>query len=139
MVAMCIALNAEDPGPHPVPAQNMRRTLDELRKAPIRGRAVVLELDGRIRGYALLVLFWSNELGGEVCTIDELYVEPEHRGNGHATGLLQSLSARNEPWLESVVALALEVTPNNARVRRFYERIGFRGANVALQLRLPKT
>lgn len=138
IVEMCIALNAEDPGAHPVPAQHMRRTLDELRRTPVRGRAVVLELESRIRGYALLVLFWSNEMGGEVCTVDELYVEPEHRGNGHATRLLQGLAARSEPWLESIVALALEVTPDNARAKRFYERIGFRGANVAMQLRLPK-
>ena len=81
--------------------------------------------------------FWSNELGGEVCTIDELYVDPEHRGRGHATRLLEELSARSAPGLEGMVALALEVTPDNARARRFYERIGFRGANVALQLRLP--
>jgi len=136
MVGMCIALNAEDPGPHPVPAEHMRRTLHELRQAPVRGRAMVLELDSLVRGYALLVSFWSNELGGEVCTIDELYVEPEHRGSGHATRLLQRLSARSEPWLESIVALALEATPGNVRVRRFYERLGFRGANIALQLRL---
>ena len=138
IVAMCIALNAEDPGPHPVPAQNMSRTLHELRQTPVRGRAVVLEVDGRIGGYALLVSFWSNELGGEVCTLDELYVEPEHRGSGHATRLLECLSARSAPELESIVALALEVTPGNARARRFYERIGFRAANVALLLRLPR-
>jgi GNAT superfamily N-acetyltransferase len=137
MVGMCIALNAEDPGPRPVPSENMRRTLRELRQASVRGRAVVLEVDGRIRGYALLVSFWSNELGGEVCTIDELYVEPEHRGCGHATRLFECLSARSEPWLESIVGLALEATPDNVRARRFYERIGFRAANVAMQLRLP--
>jgi GNAT superfamily N-acetyltransferase len=108
-----------------------------LRRAPVRGRALVLELDGRVRGYALLVSFWSNELGGEVCTIDELYVEPEHRGSGHATRLLRCLSARSAPWLESIVALALEATPGNVRARRFYERLGFRGANVAMQLLLP--
>jgi GNAT superfamily N-acetyltransferase len=134
IVALCLALNAEDPGPQPVPAQNMRRTLHELRQAPVRGRAVVLELDSRIRGYALLVSFWSNEMGGEVCTIDELYVEPEQRGRGHATRLFEDLSTPSEPWLESIIALALEVTPDNVRARNFYERIGFRGANVSMQL-----
>jgi GNAT superfamily N-acetyltransferase len=136
VVGMCLALNAEDPGPQSVPAENMRRTLHELRQAPVRGRAVVLEVDSHVRGYALLVSFWSNELGGEVCTIDELYVQREHRGSGHATHLLQCLAARSEPWLESIVALALEATPGNIRARRFYERLGFRAANVAMQLRL---
>jgi ribosomal protein S18 acetylase RimI-like enzyme len=137
MVAMCIALNAEDPGLQPVPAGNMRRTLQELRQTPLRGRAVVLELERRLCGYALLISFWSNELGGDVCTIDELYVKPEHRGRGHATRLLQCLAAQSEPWLEGIVALALEATPDNLRGRRLYERLGFRGANVAMQLRLP--
>jgi GNAT superfamily N-acetyltransferase len=133
MVAMCIALNAEDPGLQPVSAENMRRTLHELRQAPVRGRAMVLELDARVRGYALLVSFWSNELGGEVCTIDELYVEPAHRGSGHATRLLQGLSARSEPWLANTVALAVEATAGNVRARRLYERLGFQATRAVAQ------
>ncbi len=136
MVRMCAALNAEDPGPLPVPAENLRRTLRELRQAPVRGHAMVLDLDGQLGGYALLVSFWSNELGGEVCTLDELWVEPEQRGNGHATRLVRHLAERADPWLEGIVALALEASPDNLRARRLYERLGFRGANVALQLRL---
>src|SRR6187399_1134883 len=108
IVNLCLALNAEDPGSHPVPAEYMRRTLQELRRAPARGRAVVLELNERVCGYALLISFWSNERGGEVCTIDELYVVPGQRGSGHATRLLQSLSTQSEPWLERFVALTLE-------------------------------
>jgi ribosomal protein S18 acetylase RimI-like enzyme len=47
-------------------------------------------------------------------------------------------AARSEPWLEGIIELALEVTPDNVRARNFYERIGFRGANVSMQLRLVK-
>jgi GNAT superfamily N-acetyltransferase len=133
---LCSALNAEDPGPEPVPTANMLRTLRELRSAPLRGRAVVLEIDGEVGGYALLISFWSNELGGEVCVVDELYVTPERRGNRYATNLLEALSARREAWVESAVALALETTPDNARARRLYERVGFRGHNIAMRRRL---
>lgn len=139
IVNLCLALNAEDPGSHPVPAEYMRRTLRELRQTPARGRAVVLELDEHVRGYALLISFWSNERGGEVCTIDELYVQPEQRGHGHATQLLQSLAAQSEPWLEHLVALTLEVTPANVRARRFYERLGFRASNTLMQLRFARS
>lgn len=97
IVRMCAALNAEDPGPDPVPTENMRRTLPTLRESPARGRAVVLEVDRQVAGYALLISFWSNELGGEVCVIDELYVDHEHRGSRHATRLLESLAARRHP------------------------------------------
>src|SRR5262245_41284059 len=136
IVRMCVSLNAEDPGPEPVPSDNVRRTLRALRETPTRGRAVVLEIDGRVSGYALLISFWSNELGGEVCVIDELYVEPEQRGKRHATRLLEALAARREPWVEDAVALALETTPDNVRARRLYERVGFRGRNLSMRRRL---
>jgi ribosomal protein S18 acetylase RimI-like enzyme len=135
---MCLALNAEDPGTEPVPAEHMRRTLAALREAPWRGRAVVLELDGQLCGYALLVAFWSNELGGEVCVLDEIYVAPQHRGSRHATRLIEALAAPTGPLAPPAVALTLEITPDNARARHLYERLGFRGDNVAMTRRLPR-
>lgn len=136
IVRMCMSLNAEDPGPEPVPTDNIHRTLRELRETPTRGRAVVLEIDGRASGYALLISFWSNELGGEVCVIDELYVDPTLRGQRHATRLLETLSKRGTPWVANAVALALETTPDNVQARRLYERAGFRGRNLSMRRRL---
>jgi len=138
IVRMCLALNAEDPGPAPVPAENMQKTLLVLRKEPQRGRAVVLELEGRVCGYALLISFWSNELGGDACAIDEIYVEPEHRGRRHATRLIEDLAAGTGPYGSTVAALTLEITPDNVRARRLYERLGFRGPNLAMRRRLPR-
>jgi hypothetical protein len=40
---------------------------------------VVCDVERRTVGYALLISFWSNELGGEVCNIDELFVAPVYR------------------------------------------------------------
>jgi hypothetical protein len=65
IVSMCMALNAEDPGPNPLQPQQVRRTLAKLREEPNRGRAVVCDVESRTVGYALLISFWSNELGGE--------------------------------------------------------------------------
>lgn len=136
IVRMCLALYAEDPGPETVSAGNMQRTLLALREARNRGRAVVLDIEGQLCGYALLISFWSNELGGEVYVIDEVYVEPRHRGHRYATRLFEDLAAGTEPWSAEVVALALEVTPNNVRARRLYERLGFRAHNLAMRRRL---
>lgn len=47
IVSMCVALNAEDPGPAPVRPEQMRHTLVKLRQEPGRGRAVVCDVDGR--------------------------------------------------------------------------------------------
>jgi GNAT superfamily N-acetyltransferase len=135
---MCTALNAEDPGPRPVPPEQIRRTLRALRDEPMRGRAVVLDPEGRVSAYALLISYWSNELGGNVDVIDELYVEPAQRGQGHASRLIEALAAKTAPFAASAVALALEVTPSNVRARRLYERLGFEGKNVSMRRRLDE-
>lgn len=137
IIRMCGSLNEEDPGPEPVPPENMRRTLLTLREHPLRGQALVLDVEGNASGYGLIIAFWSNELGGEIRVIDELYVQPEHRGRGHATHLIEGLAAGTLPCESRAAALALEITPENIRARRLYERLGFRGRNLAMRRRLP--
>jgi GNAT superfamily N-acetyltransferase len=131
VVEMSLALYRDDPGPRPVELEQVRRTLETLRREPWRGRAVVLDKDGEVLGYALLISFWSNELGGEVCDVDELFVAPEHRGQGHGTSLFTAID-RGELWPGSAVALALGTTPGNERARRLYERLGFAAVGVSM-------
>jgi len=137
IVGMCLALNREDPG-EPVSAEQVRRTLATFRAEPTRGRAVVAEVGSEAVGYALLVSFWSNEYGGEICAVDEIYVVPSHRSRGIATELFRSVSIDRSLWNHAPVALELEVTPNNARARAFYERLGFRSRNQTLRRRLER-
>ena len=125
IVDMCLALNREDPGPQPVGVNQIRDTLVELRANPLRGRTAVLELDGRVEGYALLIAYWSNELGGEICNIDEIYIRPDRRGRGYGRALVQALVAGNFIWPGCPAAIALEVNPANERSRAFYSRLGF--------------
>lgn len=86
---------------------------------------MALEIAGRVEGYALLASFWSNEYGGEICTIDEFYVTPEARGSGHGRKLLEDLKKGSALWKPKPVALMLESTPKNARAKKFYESLGF--------------
>ena len=139
MVALGLALNAEDLGQDAVPAEHIRRTLRALREAPQRGSAIVLDVGGPASGYALLISFWSNELGGEVCAVDELYVVPEWRGHGYAHALIDGLAAGTLPGAEHAVALTVEVTPGNDHARRLYESAGFAGANLALRRRIDRS
>ena len=128
IIEMCLQLNREDPGPKPVPASHPRATLQTLRKDPVRGVALVLELAGKVEGYAFLIGFWSNELGGVICTLDEFFVNPSHRGQGHGEELLRNLVEKKNLWPQPYVAVDLEVTPDNSRAKAFYTRMGFKPA-----------
>lgn len=127
---MMHALYVEDPSVHAMTEEKITRTLAMLAAQPMRGLAVVLEAaaaDSSVDGYALLCSFWSNELGGEVCVLDELYVVAGARGRGAATALVRGILQRTSSWsaFRDCVAVELEVTPNNARARALYERLGF--------------
>ncbi|QRK10107.1 GNAT family N-acetyltransferase [Archangium violaceum] len=126
IVSLCEALNREDPGPDPVNAQQILRTLATLRAQPTRGRTVVLDTSrGLASGYAFLIAFWSNELGGEVCVIDELFIEPAARGRGHGTRLVEGVRS-GALFGKIPVAVELEVRPANTRALSLYHRLGFR-------------
>ena len=119
VVGLCLALFDEDPSPHRPGEDAIRRTLTVFRAEPVRGRALVLADGDEVAvGYALLAACWSNELGGELCVIDELYVAPGARGAGHGSALLRALAAGDPTlWPRDAVALDLETTAGNARAR----------------------
>lgn len=135
IVEMCSRLYDEDPGILAVHPENMRATLRALRREPRRGRAVVLQIERQPSGYALLIAFWSNELGGSICEVDELFVVPEHRNQGHGKLLFEAIS-RGDLWPAPIVGIALGVTPDNVRARRFYERLGFTAVGISMVRRL---
>ena len=137
LVELCLELYREDPGPFPVDARHLRETLATLRREPWRGRAVVLDLGEQVVGYALLVAYWSNELGGELCAVDELFVARDLRGRGHGAALFDAIE-RGAVWPAPVVAVALGVTPGNTRARRLYERLGFAAVGVSMVKRVRR-
>jgi ribosomal protein S18 acetylase RimI-like enzyme len=98
---------------------------------------VVLEIEGLVSGYALLMRFWSNELGGEICEVDELFVTPERRNRGYGSSLFMAIT-QGDLWPAPVAAIVLGVTPNNAAARRLYERLGFAAAGLSMVRRLPQ-
>lgn len=114
----------------------MRAKLRALRREPSRGRAIVLEIEKQLSGYALLIAFWSNELGGDICEVDELFVVQERRNQGHGKSLFDAIS-QGALWPTPIVGFAPGVTPDNVRARRFYERLGFRTVGISMVRRLP--
>jgi GNAT superfamily N-acetyltransferase len=114
-------LYQDDPG-EPMTDAKIAATFREFTVRPEKGFIIVFEKEGTLVGYAILVNFWSNEFGGNVLYIDELFVDANHRGQGIATSFIGYLMANHST---SHVALELEVTPRNDRARTLYERLGF--------------
>jgi ribosomal protein S18 acetylase RimI-like enzyme len=122
LVQLVQAFYREDAAAIPMPAEKVMATVAALGQSRDRGSLFVFECEGMLAGYAILVLYWSNELGGTVIVIDELYVEPGHRNRGIATDFIGLLTKVAPP---EVVGLQLEVTPSRRRGLGLYRRLGF--------------
>jgi GNAT superfamily N-acetyltransferase len=124
---LMFALDAEGAGIRPTNAENVARTFVNLRVGPTHGACcVALAGEGdaaRIVGYALAFPFWSAEYGGLLSLVDEIYVVPEHRGQGIGEQLMQFLETYAHE--QGHVGLTLLVMNRNQRAHRFYERLGY--------------
>jgi ribosomal protein S18 acetylase RimI-like enzyme len=126
IIQLSLQLFAEDPSIHNVKPSQIVQTLKVYREQPVRGRTLVLTLQNHIAGYAFLSSFWSNELGGEICVVDEIFVLPCHRSQGWASRLISQLPKQRDLWPNKLVAIDLEVTPKNHRAFALYQNLGFK-------------
>ncbi len=114
-----------------MPADQVLATVHELSHHKEKGTVFLFEQVGELVGYSILINVWSNERGGTIISVDELYVVPDRRGKGIGTDFLTLLS-RVAP--KGTVALELEVTHGKRRAFRLYRRLGFRDQGRALLL-----
>lgn len=104
----------------PVPPQNYAAAFDEMMRSDDYLRGYLFEDGGTSCGFALLSKTYSQEAGGISVTIEEIYIEPEHRGRGLATEFFAYLKSR-----PGIMRLRLEVEDENEGAKRLYERMGF--------------
>jgi ribosomal protein S18 acetylase RimI-like enzyme len=131
VTAMMRMLYEEDAAPSSVDSFRFPVTVAHLLAHPAAGQIVVFEENG-IVGYAILIPYWSNEFGGTILFVDELYVKPEARGRGIGHRFFEYLETAI-PY--EAVVLALEVSPANVRARRLYESLGFVARKHAVLIR----
>ena len=111
-----------DAAEHPIPDAYLDATFDELMRSDTYAAAYILEDDGRAAGYALLARGFSQEAGGPVIWLEELYVEPDCRGCGLGHEFFDFLKSGGAgPYRR----LRLEVEENNRRAVSLYRRMGF--------------
>lgn len=107
---------------HPIPRAHFEKTLNEAEGGNPCVRLYLIENGGQTAGYALLALTFSNEAGGDVVWLDEIYIRPEFQGRGLGNEFFDFL----EKEFASAARFRLEVEADNEGAVRLYKRRGFR-------------
>lgn len=107
---------------HPIPRAHFEKTLNEAEAGNPCVRLYLIENGGQTAGYALLALTFSNEAGGDVVWLDEIYIRPEFQGKGLGNEFFDFL----EKEYADAARIRLEVEPDNEGAVRLYRRRGFK-------------
>lgn len=106
---------------HGIPQEHHERTFAELMRSEDYAMCYILESDSEPAGYALLFRAFSQEAGGFVIWIDELYILPEFQGRGLGTEFFSFM----ESEFSTAAGFRLEIHPDNIGAERLYNRLGF--------------
>jgi GNAT superfamily N-acetyltransferase len=89
---------------------------------PSLGSVWLLLDDGEAAGYAVLTVRFSMEHGGRDAFVDDLFVRSKHRRRGVGRAAMCALIGECER--RGVLALHVEVGPDNAPANALYSRFG---------------
>ena len=106
---------------HAIPKENYIKTLNEVESNSPFADIFVLESEGERAGYALTAYTYSNEAGGKVVWIDELYVSPKFQGKGLGREFIRYIKS----LFGEFAGIRLEVEESNDGATRLYKREGF--------------
>ncbi len=109
---------------HQIPEDFIVKTFEELMRANTYAEAYIIEQEGKRAGYALLAKSFSQEAGGMVLWLEEIFILPEFRSCGLGVQFLKFLK-EDVP----AVRLRLELCPSNTKACEIYKRNGFQILN----------
>ncbi|HJB95761.1 MAG TPA: GNAT family N-acetyltransferase [Candidatus Mediterraneibacter intestinigallinarum] len=107
---------------HPIPRDHFEKTANEALRSDEYAEIYLLEYEGETAGYGLTARTFSQEAGGQVLWIEELYIRKEFRSKGLGREFFSSLEDKNRG---EIVRLRLEVEADNTRAISLYERLGY--------------
>lgn len=106
---------------HPSEAVLRKTLTDALADTPYL-EAYGFEEAGVLTGYGMVAMSYSTEAGGLCAWIEDIYIEPEHRGKGYGTRFLAFVKER---YGRRVARIRLEAEPENERAMAVYSKAGF--------------
>ena len=107
---------------HPIPRSHIEATFDELMRSSVYTTCYICEVDDGIVGYALLAKTFSQEAGGMVLWIEELYLKKDYRNQGLGREFFGEFLAALPPEVKRV---RLEVELENEGAVKLYRSLGF--------------
>ncbi len=105
---------------HPVPEKHFEDAFDEMMRSEEYLMGFILEQEGETAGYCLLCRTYTQEAGGPVIWVDEIYVRPRFQGHGLGKALFAALRE-----IAPAARYRLEIEPDNARAEKLYRSLGF--------------
>jgi ribosomal protein S18 acetylase RimI-like enzyme len=103
--------------------QTMQYAVQELLSGTILGRIWLIEHEGQVAGYLVVMFGYILEFGGRQLFLDELYIVPAFQRRGIGSAALQFLEEEGRRMGARV--LRLEVTRTNSPALNLYLKRGF--------------
>ena len=107
---------------HPVPDAFFERTADEALGSDAYAQIYMLECDGEPAGYGLTAKTFSQEAGGYVIWLEELYIREQFRSRGLGSEFFAYVEKK---YAGQVARFRLEVEEDNVRAISLYKRLGY--------------
>lgn len=107
---------------HPIREEYRLKTWDEIMRSDEYADCYFAQNGNEITGYMLLAYTFSQEAGGRVCWIEELFVKEKYRNHGTGKEFFEYIKEHIEP---SCKRIRLEVEDYNTGAKRLYSSLGF--------------
>lgn len=107
---------------HPVPYSHLENTFNALLEGSPYLDACKITYENKTAGFALFAITYSQEAGGKVLWLEELYIKEEYRNLGIGKEFFKELF---EKLPSDFKRIRLEVEEENEGAVRFYKRLGF--------------
>lgn len=108
---------------HDIPCDFINKTYNEVISGSPYAKAYIIEADHETAGYCLISLTYSNEAGGLVVWVEELYILNKYRGLGLGSEFLDFIQTE---FSGKAKRIRLEISRNNQLVGRLYLRKGYK-------------
>ena len=106
----------------PIPDEYYVRTVEEAIRSDAYAEIFLFECGGETAGYGLTAKTFSQEAGGYVWWIEEVYIREKFRSRGLGREFFRYLEEQKG---KEVTRLRLEVEKENTRAVSLYERLGY--------------